>query len=217
MSDTNDQQPYFCPVEGCEYGVHKEKSKASVKGHINSKSTDDHADVAALREAVEEQTDTDDRESTANGADTAESITDDPADTTPEAGAADGPNGGSTDDESDKTDMPTDDEYQRQQKAMDGTDTTTTDDPDETDRSTGDAGADTSGSTGDHGIGFPSVDRTTFLMLAAAAGVLVLLYVVLSGDNAEDVRDLDTTDEADDTTTDDTVDAGEIEGGLIAE
>ncbi|GGK63590.1 hypothetical protein [Haloarcula sebkhae] len=41
-----------CPAEGCDYNENGEKSKQSVRRHINAKTDDAHSDTEALRSAL---------------------------------------------------------------------------------------------------------------------------------------------------------------------
>ncbi|MFC7193721.1 hypothetical protein ACFQL4_02220 [Halosimplex aquaticum] len=46
--------PYWCPVDGCDYGEDEEKDRSSVQGHINASASPEH-DWSELREQVDAQ------------------------------------------------------------------------------------------------------------------------------------------------------------------
>ena len=49
-----------CPAEGCDYNENGEKSKQSVRRHINAKTDDAHSDTEALRSALNRPAEGDD-------------------------------------------------------------------------------------------------------------------------------------------------------------
>lgn len=160
--------PDTCPVEGCDYDDHTDKSdpKVSLRSHISA-STDAAHDWQEIKERLTTQ-ETDPSEGSESGDD---SDTDDPddegADTpdqTPDEGDQDPSDG--------DDDMPTDEEYQ-QQHAQSG----------DGDDSNGDGDSD-GGSDDSGGVTLPSapIDPITLMLLVAVAGVVYVSYRAMTSD-----------------------------------
>jgi len=163
---------YFCPVEGCDFGRHKEKEQTQVTRHIRAKSGEEHADVDRLQKLVAEQGEDDDEgNEDSGGGDPDDDLGDEGADNTES-------------DPEEESDMPTDEEYQQQyDDQQDGEDQ----DDESTDSGGGSASL------------LPALDQRTVMMLVGLAVVLVVAYTFLNRNgNDSDPVDIEETDDTDD-------------------
>ncbi|NLV09348.1 hypothetical protein GOC74_05315 [Halomicrobium mukohataei] len=166
-----------CPAEGCDYNEDGEKSKKSVRRHINAKADDAHEDTEALRAALMEQTSTadegdegdDDPPGTGGAAATEDDEQGEPAVEDAESGTE---AGNEYPEEGD--DMDQSDEYEQQlqqqgaESSGESTDGSGTDGQD--DRAQSDA---SSGSSG----------RSGLAILGGTIALLVAFLVATSGDS----------------------------------
>lgn len=167
---------FRCPVEGCPFGEDEEKTRDQVRRHINAKSGDEHADTEALYAALDDQ---------------------EPGEPDVEEGEAAAEEGESDDEEAEETteestDMPTDEEYEQQHSAG-----STDDEPEETGETDDepDDGSTDSSDDGEFSLPFPALDQRTVMLLVAALGLLVLVYVVLNRDSEASAEPAQTSDE----------------------
>jgi len=166
-----------CPAEGCDYNENGEKSKQSVRRHINAKTDDAHSDTEALRSALNRPAEGDDEgaEQGDQGApdDTEDDEQGEAAQESPEA------------DENSKTEhqeMDQSSEYEQQIAHSTGEEST-----DEGTETEGQQGTDTSQTTSGRGV--PVVPLVAGILL------LGLLAVALSGSNdqQDDPQQVDST------------------------
>lgn len=148
-----------CPAEGCDYNENGEKSKQSVRRHINAKADDAHSDVQALRSALNRPDEGEQR-----GAEGAPDDTeDDEQGEAPQEGAEADENS-----ETDQQEMDQSSEYEQQVAATTGEEST-----DEGTETEGQQGNQTSQTTSGRGV--------PVLPLMAGLVLLVVLAIALSG------------------------------------
>lgn len=171
-----------CPAEGCDYNADGEKSKQSVRRHINAKTDDAHSDLQALRAALNQS------EGTAEG--TGEGASDDTDDE--EQGEAGEEGAESTENsETEQADMDQSEEYEQQVADAQGEEST-------------DEGTPTEGQQGDDTRATSAVERGGWGVpsgpLAVGLGLVVLVALLLaatSGDDHDEPQQVESTVETD--------------------
>jgi len=210
---------HTCPVEGCDYTADQIDQ---LRGHVNG--SPDHPSWGTVKgdlDAGSELVDQNDQGETTpseGGESPDENGDDDQQNDQPEGGdegsneGGNGPSdaGSDEDDQGDQadTDMPTDDELQRQREVQGAQ-------PDElgSDKETQSTRETTPSKGGESPGLLPALDTSTILMLVAALAVALILYRLLSGDGGDEEGEGDEEDVDDDQEVDDLTnfDATELE------
>lgn len=148
-----------CPAEGCDYNENGEKTKQSVRRHINAKADDAHGDVQALRSALNRPDE--EEEQGAEGA--PDDTQDDEQGEAPQEGAEADENS-----EPEQQEMNQSSEYEQQVATTTGEESTN-----EETEIEGQQGNETSQTTSSRGV--------PVLPLVAGLAPLVVLAIALSG------------------------------------
>lgn len=178
--------PYYCPVEDCDYGDGEDRSFRSVRSHINATSDAEH-NWTDLKPVVEAQTDQEEADDELEGEEeqpeASESSASEPDESTPEEG-----------------EMPTKAEYEQQRSQ---TTEESSDEASEKGAESGDSESSTDQASSTPSTpSFPLTDRTLLLLAGVVvAGVLLYtLYLDDSEDSTTYTEGSDDTPDQDETT-----------------
>ncbi len=158
-----------CPAEGCDYNENGEKSKESVRRHMNAKTDEAHSDLPALRAALNAP------EGTAQEGD--EGASDDAGDGE-QGEAAEEQDEQPENSETEHTEMANSDEYKAQHSSEDGENS-----------------QEDSTSSGGWSLPLPELSTSTLVVLVVAAVVVALLVRRSRSSNRQPTQEDETTGE----------------------